>query len=56
MTFTKTEKHIISYCVSILENDINPNSPIKKDFQNILGKLQSKGFWGRIEDKHFEEN
>lgn len=56
MTFTKSEKNIISYCVSLLENDINPSSPIKKDFHNVLGKLQNEGIWGRIEDKHFEEN
>tara|TARA_R110001592_G_scaffold77815_1_gene233966 strand:+ start:103 stop:273 length:171 start_codon:yes stop_codon:yes gene_type:complete len=56
MPFTKSEKNIIAYCVSILENDISPSSPIKKDFHSILGKLQDKGFWGRIEDKHFEEN
>ena len=56
MTFTKSEKNIIAYCVSILENDINPSSPIKKDFHSILGKLQDKGIWGRIENKHFEEN
>jgi len=56
MKFTKSEKNIIAYCVSLLENDINPNSPIKKDFHSILGKLQFLGFWGRIDDKHFEEN
>jgi len=56
MTFTKSEKNIIAYCVSLLENDINPSSPIKKDFHNVLGKLQNEGIWGRIEDKHFEEN
>jgi len=55
MKFTKSEKNIIAYCVSLLENDINPNSPIKKDFHSILGKLQFLGFWGRIDDKHFEE-
>ena len=55
MTFTKSEKNIISYCVSLLENDITPNSPIKKDFHSILGKLQAKGFWGYIDDEHFEE-
>lgn len=55
MTFTKSEKNIISYSVSLLENDISPNSSIKKDFHSILGKLQSKGFWGYIDDKHFEQ-
>tara|TARA_R100001369_G_scaffold46223_1_gene72525 strand:+ start:671 stop:856 length:186 start_codon:yes stop_codon:yes gene_type:complete len=55
MTFTKSEKNIISYCVSLLENDINPNSLIKKDFHSILRKLQTNGFWGYIDDKHFFE-
>ena len=56
MTFTKSEKEISECGVSLLENDINSSSPIKKDFHSILGKLQDIGIWGRIEDKHFEEN
>jgi hypothetical protein len=56
MTFTKSEKEVIAYCVSLLENDISPSSPIKKDFHSILGKLQDIGIWGRIESKHFDEN
>jgi len=55
MTFTKSEKEVIAYCVSLLENDISPSSPIKKDFHSILGKLQDIGIWGRIENKHLKE-
>ena len=55
MTFTKSEKEIIAYCVSLSENDINPSSPIKKDFHSILGKLQDAGIWGRLDGVHFDE-
>jgi len=55
MKFTKTELEIVAYCVSLLECDVATNSPIKKDFNNILAKLQSVGIWGRIESKHFDE-
>jgi|TARA_R100000081_G_C4680489_1_gene97219 hypothetical protein len=55
MTFTKTELEIVAYCVSLLECDVVTNSPIKKDFNNILAKLQSVGIWGRLENKHFYE-
>ena len=56
MTFTKSELEIIAYCVSLSECDVVTNSPIKKDFNNILAKLQSVGIWGRIESKHFDED
>ena len=56
MRFTKSEKNIIAYSVSFLENEINSSSSLKKDFRNILAKLQEKGFWGMIEDQHFEED
>jgi len=51
--FTKEQKEIIAYCVSVMECDIKPNSKMANDFKSILSKFQKNGIWGHIDTNSF---
>jgi len=51
--FTKEQKEIIAYCVSVMECDIEPDSKMAGDFKAILFKFQNQGIWGHIDTNSF---
>tara|TARA_R110002153_G_scaffold264136_1_gene425827 strand:- start:402 stop:581 length:180 start_codon:yes stop_codon:yes gene_type:complete len=55
MKYTKKQKEIIAYCVSIVETDEDVKPEIRASMQLILATFQSEGVWGRVEIYEDEE-